>query len=35
MAIRDKSRNFKIRYENDWMQDKTRGILEEHPELAI
>ena len=34
-AIRYKSSNSKRRYENDCMQDRTRGILEEHPALAI
>lgn len=35
MAIRYKSRNSKRRYENDWMQDRNSGALEEHPALAI
>ena len=35
MAIRYKSRNSKRRYESDWMQDRTSGILEEHPAQAI
>ena len=35
MAIRYKSRNSRRRYENDWMQDRNSGALEEHPALAI
>ena len=35
MVIRYKSRNSKRRYENDWMQDRNSGALEEHPALAI
>lgn len=35
MAIRYKSRNSKRRYENDCMQDRNSGALEEHPALAI
>ena len=35
MAIRYKSRNSKRRYENDWMQDRNSGALEEHPVQAI
>ena len=35
IAVRYKSRNFKRRYENDWMQDSKIGVLEEHPALAI
>ena len=34
-AIRYKSRNSRRRYENDWMQDRNSGALEEHPALAI
>ena len=35
IAVRYKSRNSKRRYENDWMQDRNSGALEEHPALAI
>ena len=35
MALRQVSKNSRRRYENDWMQDRTSGILEEHPAQAI
>lgn len=35
MAIRYRRRNSRRRYENDWMQDRNSGALEEHPALAI
>lgn len=35
IAVRYKSRNSRRRYENDWMQDRNSGALEEHPALAI
>lgn len=35
MAIQYKNRNSRRRYENDWMQDRNSGALEEHPALAI
>ena len=35
IAVRYKSRNSKIRYESDWMQDRNSGALEEHPAMAI
>lgn len=35
MALRQGSKNSRRRYENDWMQDRTSGILEEHPAQAI
>lgn len=35
MAIRYRRRNSRRRYENDWMQDRTSGVLEEHPSRAI
>ena len=34
-ALRQVSKNSRRRYENDWMQDRTSGILEEHPAQAI
>ena len=34
-AIRYKSINSRRRYENDWMQDRNSGALEESPALAI
>ena len=35
MALRQVSKNSRRRYENDWMQDRNSGALEEHPALAI
>ena len=35
MVLRQVSKNSRRRYENDWMQDRTSGILEEHPAQAI